>query len=81
MLESGGHRVEVANASARLMLVHGWKMITWTEEKRKKGQAREVKTIATFHTHGTPPLPPEPGRHSTEVVVSVGDLPEQRIVS
>jgi catechol 2,3-dioxygenase len=26
-------------------------------EHRRLGQARGLKTIETFHTHGTPPLP------------------------
>ena len=30
--------------------------IVWTEEERKKGQAWGLKTIESFHTHGTPPL-------------------------
>lgn len=29
---------------------------TWTEEERKRGQAWGLKTIDTFHTHGTPPI-------------------------
>jgi catechol 2,3-dioxygenase len=27
----------------------------WTEADRRKGQAWGLKTIETFHTHGTPP--------------------------
>ena len=30
--------------------------IRWTEAERARGQAWGVKTIATFHTYGTPPL-------------------------
>ena len=55
--EPGGNRVEIANAGARLILAPDWKPITWTEEERKKGQAWGLKTIESFHTHGTPPLP------------------------
>jgi catechol 2,3-dioxygenase len=55
--EPGGNRVEVANAGARLVLAPDWKPIVWTEEERKKGQAWGLKTIESFHTHGTPPLP------------------------
>ena len=55
--EPGGNRVEVANAGARLILAPDWKPITWTETERKKGQAWGLKTIESFHTHGTPPLP------------------------
>ncbi len=52
--EPGGNRVEVANAGARLILAPDWKPITWTEDERKKGQAWGLKTIESFHTHGTP---------------------------
>jgi catechol 2,3-dioxygenase len=55
--EPGGNRVEVAHAGARLILAPDWKTITWTETERKKGQAWGLKTIESFHTHGTPPLP------------------------
>jgi hypothetical protein len=51
-----GNRVEVANAGARLILAPDWKPIVWTEEERKKGQAWGLKTIESFHTHGTPPV-------------------------
>jgi catechol 2,3-dioxygenase len=54
--EPGGNRVEVANAGARLMLAPDWQPIVWTETERKKGQAWGLKTIETFHTHGTPPI-------------------------
>ena len=54
--EPGGNRVEVACAGARLVLAPDWKVITWTEEERKKGQAWGLKTIESFHTHGTPPV-------------------------
>ena len=37
-----------------LVLAPDWKPITWTEEERKKGQAWGLKTIESFHTHGTP---------------------------
>jgi catechol 2,3-dioxygenase len=58
--EPGGNRVEVANAGARLVLAPDWKPIVWTEAERRKGQAWGLKTIDSFHTHGTPPLPGEP---------------------
>ncbi len=54
--QPGGNRVEVANAGARLILAPDWKPIVWTEEERKKGKAWGVKTIESFHTHGTPPV-------------------------
>ena len=56
--EPGGNRVELANAGARLVLAPDWKPITWTEAERRKGQAWGLQTIKSFHTHGTPPLPP-----------------------
>lgn len=57
VFEPGGHRIEVANAGARLILAPDWKPIVWTEAERKKGQAWGLKTIDSFHTRGTPPLP------------------------
>ncbi len=57
VFEPGGNRVEVAHAGARLILAPDWKTITWTETERKKGQAWGLKTIESFHTRGTPPLP------------------------
>lgn len=54
--EPSGNRVEVANAGARLILRPDWKPITWTEAERRKGQAWGLKTIESFHTHGTPPV-------------------------
>lgn len=54
--EPAGNRVELANAGARLILRPDWPTITWTETERKKGQAWGLKTIETFHTHGTPPV-------------------------
>lgn len=54
--EPGGNRVEVANAGARLVLAPDWTPITWTEAERRKGQAWGLKTIESFHTHGTPPV-------------------------
>ncbi|HRK17693.1 MAG TPA: VOC family protein [Hyphomicrobiaceae bacterium] len=54
--EPAGNRIELANAGARLILQPDWKPVVWTEEDRKKGQAWGLKTIETFHTHGTPPV-------------------------
>ena len=61
--EPGGNRVELCNAGARLVLAPDWQPIDWTEEERAKGQAWGLKTIASFHTHGTPPVadPATPG--------------------
>jgi catechol 2,3-dioxygenase len=54
--EPAGNRVELANAGARLILDPDWQTVVWTETERKKGQAWGLKTIETFHTHGTPPV-------------------------
>jgi catechol 2,3-dioxygenase len=54
--EPGGNRVEIANAGARLMLAPDWKPIRWSEAERAKGQAWGLKTVPSFHTHGTPPV-------------------------
>lgn len=54
--EPAGNRVELANAGARLILAPDWKPVVWTEADRKKGQAWGLKTIESFHTHGTPPI-------------------------
>jgi len=55
--EPAGNRVEVANAGARLVLAPDWQPVVWTEADRRKGQAWGLKTIESFHTHGTPPVP------------------------
>ena len=54
--EPAGNRVELANAGARLILDPDWQTVVWTETERKRGQAWGLKTIDTFHTHGTPPV-------------------------
>ena len=54
--EPAGNRMELANAGARLILQPDWETVVWTETERKKGQAWGLKTIDTFHTHGTPPV-------------------------
>jgi len=55
--EPGGNRIEFANAGARLILDPDWPVVEWSQAERAKGQAWGMKTIATFHTHGTPFLP------------------------
>ncbi|MDN3354852.1 catechol 2,3-dioxygenase [Actinomadura sp. DC4] len=54
--EPGGNRIELCNPCARLVLAPDWKTVTWTEAERAKGQAWGLKTIESFHTHGTPPV-------------------------
>jgi catechol 2,3-dioxygenase len=54
--EPGGNRIELCNAGARLLLAPDHETVTWTQAERAKGQAWGLKTIETFHTHGTPPV-------------------------
>ena len=54
--EPGGNRIELCNAGARLVLAPDWEPVDWTEAERAKGQAWGLRTIASFHTHGTPPV-------------------------
>jgi catechol 2,3-dioxygenase len=54
--EPGGNRIELCNAGARLLLAPDHQAISWTQAERAKGQAWGLKTIETFHTHGTPPI-------------------------
>ncbi len=58
--EPGGNRIELANAGARLVLAPDWRPISWTPEERARGQAWGLRTIESFHTHGTPPVPAGP---------------------
>ena len=58
--EPGGNRIELCNAGARLVLAPDWQPVDWTESDRAKGQAWGLKTIASFHTHGTPPVETTP---------------------
>lgn len=52
--EPGGNRIEFATAQARLLLDPDWPVVEWTQAERAKGQAWGMKTVPTFHTHGTP---------------------------
>lgn len=63
VLEPGGNRIELCNAGARLLLAPDWQVISWTAAERARGQAWGLKTIESFHTHGTPPIadPPADG--------------------
>jgi len=42
------------------LLAPDHQVVTWTQAERAKGQAWGLKTIDSFHTHGTPPVP-DPG--------------------
>ena len=57
--EPAGNRVEIANSGARLILAPDWQTVRWSEAERRKGQAWGLKTIESFHSHGTPPVPPK----------------------
>lgn len=52
--EPGGNRIEVANATSRLILDPNYETVVWTQEERLKGQAWGLKTVESFHTRGTP---------------------------
>lgn len=54
--EPGGNRIELCNPVSRLILAPDWRTISWTQAERAKGQAWGLKTIESFHTHGTPPV-------------------------
>ena len=54
--EPGGNRIELCNAGARVVLAPDWQPVNWTQAERAKGQAWGLKTIESFHTHGTPPV-------------------------
>ncbi len=54
LYEPGGNRIEIANATARLVLDPDYETIVWNEAERKKGQAWGLKTVESFHTRGTP---------------------------
>jgi catechol 2,3-dioxygenase len=56
--EPGGNRIELCNAGARLVQAPDWEPVNWTEAERARGQAWGLKTIESFHTHGTPPVDP-----------------------
>lgn len=56
-LEPAGDRVAIANAGARVILTPDWQTVSWMETERNKGQAWGLKTIESFHTRGTPPVP------------------------
>jgi hypothetical protein len=46
----------IPTAISSSFIAPDWKPIVWTEEERKKGHAWGLKTIESFHTHGTPPV-------------------------
>ena len=56
--EPGGTRIEVATGSY-LIFDPDWEPVVWTQADRAKGQAWGTPTVSTFHTYGTPVVPPE----------------------
>ncbi|AWS44062.1 VOC family protein [Streptosporangium sp. 'caverna'] len=56
LYEPGGNRIELCNPMSRLIFAPDWETVTWSEAERAKGQAWGLKTISSFHTHGTPPV-------------------------
>nr|WP_239521594.1 VOC family protein [Geodermatophilus sabuli] len=54
--DPAGNRIELDNPAARLVFAPDWQPVDWSEAERAKGQAWGLKTIDTFHTHGTPPV-------------------------
>jgi catechol 2,3-dioxygenase len=56
--EPGGTRIEIATGSY-LIFDPDWEPVVWTQEDRAKGQAWGTPTVPTFHTYGTPVVPPE----------------------
>jgi catechol 2,3-dioxygenase len=55
-IEPGGNRIEVTTGGY-FVYDPGHPPVVWTEEERKRGQAWGVKTVESFHTYGTPPVP------------------------
>jgi catechol 2,3-dioxygenase len=53
--EPGGNRFEISSGGY-LILDPDWKPVVWTQAERAKGQAWGLKTVASFHTYGTPPV-------------------------
>jgi len=58
-IEPGGNRIEVTTGG-RFVFDPDEPCVVWTEEERKLGQAWRVKTVESFHTYGTPPVPQAP---------------------
>ena len=53
--EPGGNRIEFANPSRRASCSTPiGRSLDGAQAERAKGQAWGMKTVATFHTHGTP---------------------------
>jgi len=55
-IEPGGNRIEVTTGGY-FVFDPEQPTVVWTEAERAKGQAWGVKTVESFHTYGTPPVP------------------------
>ena len=58
-IEPGGNRIEVTTGG-RFVYAPDEPCVVWNEAERAKGQAWGVKTVASFHTYGTPPVEGQP---------------------
>jgi catechol 2,3-dioxygenase len=56
--EPGGNRVEICSGG-HMILAPDHEPVVWSQAERAKGQAWGMKTIASFHIKGTPPVPEE----------------------
>ena len=59
-IEPGGNRIEVTTGGY-FVFDPEHPPTVWTEAERAKGQAWGVKTVESFHTYGTPPVPAPAG--------------------
>lgn len=57
VMEPGGNRIEISSGGY-LVFDPTHEVITWTEAERQRGQAWGNKTVESFHTYGTPIVPP-----------------------
>jgi catechol 2,3-dioxygenase len=55
--EPGGNRIEVTTGGY-FVYDPDFEVVTWTAEERARGQFWGVKTVESFHTYGTPDVPP-----------------------
>ena len=57
-----------------------WKLIAWSEEERKKGQAWGQKTIESFHPPYAAGCGLNPGRQRKDILRQTGDSCRQALV-
>jgi catechol 2,3-dioxygenase len=56
--EPGGNRIEIASGG-HMILAPDYEPVVWSQAERARGQAWGMKTVASFHVKGTPPVPEE----------------------